>query len=629
MSFRNLWRSSNFLKWASRHLSYNSGGNEFIPFDGLVSARRCEARRSLLVEVAAMGSALDLYQVCSEFGTIRQMFHYKTKATSGPREMILIEFADSLFLEKVLKGAVYPTQNSSIIPVHSPLVWLAASKKSKPTNHTLHSGTADLPVPFTSEEKNNDVELLQNLFHCSDISQQIQTLYDYQKLTELGWRLRFFTCRQIERALSGLFPQASVLPFGSSVNTFGRRNCDLDMILELTDDDEKTDNNRLVFQAKKSRAAANPRITMQRHMEVISDVVDNFIPGCSQVRKILGARVPIIKYYQDFTGIECDLSMTNKSGFYMSEMLYIYGCMDPRVRPLVFTIRCWAKDRHVTSVFAGRWITNFSLTLLVLFYLMRTSPPVIPPLQVLINLAGSSDRRETSGIDCTFLRDLNIVTPSENQDSLETLLRGFFEFFSNFNFKERGFSIVSGNDFVKPEHKALYIQNPLERELNVSRNVTFEELDRLNTEVSNARYLLEGLEPYTGESQSEPWGILHLCNSSAHPIALKAGNISIDWKEFFTRDELSGSVPSKKKSVTVNTTVNNANTSFNNVPKYQDKSRKNGSSIKVSRKENKEELLNASDLNGLVTKLKGRVGNKNTIKRKSKGVPYSKINYKW
>lgn len=35
-------------------------------------------------------------------------------------------------------------------------------------------------------------------------------------------------------ALSGLFPKATVVPFGSSVNSFGNLNCDLDMILELS-----------------------------------------------------------------------------------------------------------------------------------------------------------------------------------------------------------------------------------------------------------------------------------------------------------------------------------------------------------------------------------------------------------
>ena len=50
------------------------------------------------------------------------------------------------------------------------------------------------------------------------------------------------------------------------------------------------------------------------------------------------------------------------------------------------------------------------------------------------------------------------VTATKNQDSLETLLIGFFEFFDKFNFRERGMSIVGGRDFVKPAHSALYIQ---------------------------------------------------------------------------------------------------------------------------------------------------------------------------
>lgn len=53
------------------------------------------------------------------------------------------------------------------------------------------------------------------------------------------------------------------------------------------------------------------RSTSQRHMEAISDILQLFLPGCSQVRRILQARVPIIKYYQQLADIECDLSMSN------------------------------------------------------------------------------------------------------------------------------------------------------------------------------------------------------------------------------------------------------------------------------------------------------------------------------
>merc|ERR1739838_101591 len=145
------------------------------------------------------------------------------------------------------------------------------------------------------------------------------------------------------------------LPFGSSVNTFGRPNSDLDMILDIAHPPAITQQkDYLVFQAKKCKSAANPRITMQRHMEVIADILNNFAPGCSQVRKILHARVPIIKYHQNFMNLECDLSMGSRSGYYMSELLYLYGCMDDRVRPLIFAIRRWAQEKHITSPQAGR-----------------------------------------------------------------------------------------------------------------------------------------------------------------------------------------------------------------------------------------------------------------------------------
>ena len=49
----------------------------------------------------------------------------------------------------------------------------------------------------------------------------------------------------------------------------------------------------------------------KQFMECIADTMIFFMPGISNVRKILEARVPIIKFDHIITGIECDLSMTN------------------------------------------------------------------------------------------------------------------------------------------------------------------------------------------------------------------------------------------------------------------------------------------------------------------------------
>lgn len=71
-----------------------------------------------------------------------------------------------------------------------------------------------------------------------------------------------------------------------------------------------------------------------------------------------------------------------------SELLYIYGCLDSRVRALVFTIRCWARVHGLTNSAPGTWITNFSLTMMVMFFLQKRSPPIIPTLDQLKELAG-------------------------------------------------------------------------------------------------------------------------------------------------------------------------------------------------------------------------------------------------
>lgn len=69
------------------------------------------------------------------------------------------------------------------------------------------------------------------------------------------------------------------------------------------------ENSRLVFHCKAS--TGTERSTSQRHMETLGDLLQLFLPGCSQVRRILQARVPIIKYHQQLTDVECDLSMAN------------------------------------------------------------------------------------------------------------------------------------------------------------------------------------------------------------------------------------------------------------------------------------------------------------------------------
>lgn len=74
----------------------------------------------------------------------------------------------------------------------------------------------------------------------------------------------------------------------------------------------------------------------------------------------------------------------------MSELLWQYGALDPRVRPLTFAVRRWAKAMALTNPHPGRWITNFSLTLMVLFFLQQKTADgcMLPTLKDLVQRAG-------------------------------------------------------------------------------------------------------------------------------------------------------------------------------------------------------------------------------------------------
>ncbi|XP_029666925.1 poly(A) RNA polymerase, mitochondrial-like [Formica exsecta] len=82
-------------------------------------------------------------------------------------------------------------------------------------------------------------EISNFLQNAKSISGQIIDLYEALKLSDLETRLRFHTAHHLEQYFSRLFQNTKVLPFGSSLNGFGRKRCDLDLVL-ISDKEEST-----------------------------------------------------------------------------------------------------------------------------------------------------------------------------------------------------------------------------------------------------------------------------------------------------------------------------------------------------------------------------------------------------
>lgn len=472
----------------------------FIPFDDILNHRRCEASKSVVIQVKNDKSYGKLYSYLTKYGPVKNSFFY---SLGSEKNYILIEFENLEGLEAALSHGQY-LKLSEIFPARSPFLWFrldTRSNESFSAPDLQHARVTDLP----------STEIQNLLTKSKSFPDDMIMLYNNVKLNELGSRLRFLTAYQVEIAFKGLFPFCSVLPFGSSINGFGKINCDLDLVLAYDSRiKQEALASRLIYHSKSSTGTSH--MHKQRHLEIVADVLQYFLPGCTHVRRILQARVPILRYKQDITGIDCDLSSTNMSGHYMSELLYILGSYDWRVCPVVYTVRYWAKEIGLTNPSPGRWITNFSLTLLVLFYLQYEK--IIPTLKTLVTYKRPEDTRSFDDVDCSFLRDVNILPKdctSENDSSLTELLFGFFQFYSSFDFGSYAISLNTGSIIPKPEYSAVYIVNPLEKHLNVSKNISPDECERIRMQFRAAAWSMEC--SLNEQMDGKKWGLIDLINS--------------------------------------------------------------------------------------------------------------------
>lgn len=475
----------------------------------MIIARRQEASKSIVIQVSSEKSYQELVNYASQFGAVKSSFHYKIPEDLN--NYIILEYEKSSECDNALDNCQFNAESPGV-EVTSRFLWFKAADKQK---SKVQSADAP-PLRFDDTRLISDTSLNEMIGAAGTLDDQILVLHRATCLSDFGTRIRFLAAKQLETALGGTFPYVQAHPFGSSVNGFGKTGCDLDLILRFSRDQQKAiTDSRLVFHTK--TLLSNARSQTQRQMETIGDILHLFLPGVSHVRKILQARVPIIKFKHECLDLDVDLSMSNLTGLYMSELLYLFGEIDDRVKPLTFCIRKWASAAGLTNSSPGRWISNFSLTTLVLFFLQQLQKPILPPMKLLVKSATKDDIRiADDNISCTYLRNLqHLDFKRENTDSLSYLLIQFFEFYSQFNFGTRAVCLIEGKPIQKPDHAAMWIVNPFETLLNVSKNVSFEELERFKLEVKNAAWVLESSHQKTDESA---WGLLNLFKTNKQQI---------------------------------------------------------------------------------------------------------------
>lgn len=133
----------------------------------------------------------------------------------------------------------------------------------------------------------------------------------------------------------------------------------------------------------------NERDSRKRILEIYASLLSNMVPFCSGVNRILRARVPIVKFSMNCCRLSCDLSVSCrylqlffakvcKSFSYfcrtsvkMAKLFWMCSKLEPRLTPLVFSLRFIAKSNKITKSTPGAHLTNFQLMCLIIFFMQN------------------------------------------------------------------------------------------------------------------------------------------------------------------------------------------------------------------------------------------------------------------
>ncbi|VYS59464.1 unnamed protein product [Arabidopsis thaliana] len=149
---------------------------------------------------------------------------------------------------------------------------------------------------------------------------------------------------------------------------------------------------------------------------------------------ILSARVPIVRFCDQGTGIECDLTVESKDGILTSQIIRIISQIDDRFQKLCLLIKHWARAHGVNNA-SHNTLNSISITMLVAHHLQTQSPPILPPFSTLFK----------DGIDPPIVEKRTqkfLNWGQRNQESLGRLFATFFIKVEDFTDVARNFARV-------------------------------------------------------------------------------------------------------------------------------------------------------------------------------------------
>ncbi|KAG4053339.1 hypothetical protein PC123_g11521 [Phytophthora cactorum] len=229
--------------------------------------------------------------------------------------------------------------------------------------------------------------------------------------------------RRVQQLLQQNWPTCRVLAFGSSESGLGFGGCDVDLGIYFEDMD----------------VDAQGQFSPQERVDLLATACERLSTAFQVQEFVRNARVPVIKLWDPKRQVACDVCVGGINALLNTALLKYYGRVDPRVRPLVFAIKYWAKQRGINDSVNGT-LSSYGYTLLLIFYLQSH----YAEMQLPAVLSLFQDLQSQTKVSMLLERLQSLPTmelPStfgtSEFNSVGALLAGFFDFYARrFNMED-------------------------------------------------------------------------------------------------------------------------------------------------------------------------------------------------
>lgn len=319
----------------------------------------------------------------------------------------------------------------------------------------------------------------------SQLTIELENHYDQVKQLEATYTLKWKLCQDLFSMFAGIIPNIGIYLVGLSANGFANEDTDADICIVISP-----------YPIDQKREAVKFLEMLRRALR------KKIIAGaCDLIR----ARVPILRFTDYATRLRCDVNINNITGIRNTDLLRFYSETDPRVAPLVLTIKSWAKFQDINDA-SQKTLSSYSLTLMCLFYLQSIAKPaVVPVWQELL------PNRFNVSVPVSQLKrtdEPKLIWQSDNQQTIGDLFLGFLKYFSkDFRYDKHAISVRLGflididdfleNDTTNYGEALLAIEEPFDL-TNTARSVyDDDEFERILRVFRKSYYTIEKTKSYS------------------------------------------------------------------------------------------------------------------------------------